>query len=182
MTNMKQEKRNRQLLSQVILNILDNSKRLLTSYSLRQFFLYELREMYHLKRVERKELLKQKRKFYNTVTYLKRAEFVTASQKNGIIYYSLTDKGKLKSLLHQVVLPKNEKEVKFSHLVLFDIPENCRRARTLLRKCLYNLGYEKIQKSCFCSTNKRAYKLMKEIINKSKLKEYVKFFEIKKEV
>lgn len=169
------------LLSNIIITLLDDTERLLTSYSLQQFFLHELNKMYQIKKEEGKEVEKQRRKFYNTLQYLKRTQLITERILNGEKVYQLTEKGRCKKLSNKILLYQKQKGVKkFPHLIIFDIPEKYRQFRTLLRKNLYNLSYKRIQKSCFLSEDESAYELIKSVIKESGINEYVKIFEIKK--
>jgi len=172
------------LLSNIIISALDGAERIVNAHSLQQFFLYELEKMHKIKKQEQKEKLKAKRKFYNTLQYLKRAEIITQSHHQGKTFYQLTDKGKLKNALSKISHRQKgrKKAEKYHHLIIFDIPEKYRRVRALLRRNLYNLGYEKVQKSCFRSDNLEAYQLIKKIIKESGIGNHVKFFEIKKEI
>ena len=76
---------------------------------------------------------------------LKRRGYVTESHTKGILF---TDKGKYKALKAkfqgQDYRPRKDKKM---IMVMFDIPENRRKLRDLLRSFLLYLKYEKLQQS-----------------------------------
>jgi len=165
-------------LSNLILYFLEEGERIMNSRSLMQHTMYDLRKMYKVQLKEKQEKEKLKRKFYNSIQYLKKAKLITAIKKEGNIYYELTEKGKLKNLFFKINKKiDNDKELK--HLIIFDIPEDKKRVRELLRRTLYNLSYDKIQKSCFYSKSNNSYDLLLKIIKDANISDYVLIFKIK---
>ncbi|MFH1890522.1 MAG: CRISPR-associated endonuclease Cas2 [Candidatus Kuenenbacteria bacterium] len=145
--------------------------------SIRRYFMREARMEYRHKKLEIIEMKKIAKRYYNTLQYLRKAELITQNQDGN---YDLSQKGKGRILnMRAARYQKKKGRKKLKHLVVFDIPESERRKRTLLRQCLYNLCYDKVQKSCFISDDLAAYDLVCNIIENSGLQEYVEIFVVK---
>lgn len=120
------------------------------------------------------------RQYYKTVKYLTDAQYI--SYKKGEIV-ELTEKGwkKCISAFAQgyVKLAKTGKRVKkrdCHYIIIFDIPENKRRLRELLRKCMVNIGFKLLQKSIYVTRDPKAYRDIQLLIEKSGLKKIRKIY------
>jgi len=94
----------------------------------------------------------EKRRLRETVRRLYNQKFVKVVEKDGQLLLELTEKGKTKVLNYKIDEMEIKKPIKWDGLwrvVIFDIPENKRMARDMLRKKLRQLGFYKLQKSVF---------------------------------
>ena len=119
--------------------------------------------------------MRQSRKFYSTLRQLVIRNVIKKSGNNS---YRLTLKGLVKIQRIKWQQMKKKKGDAWI-LVIFDIPEKQRKRRDLFRKCLYELGFVKIQRSVFISEYD-VYKEVKELAKNCDLKKYVKIFHIRK--
>jgi len=111
----------------------------------------------------------------NTLSKMKKRGLL--SNKNGL--WEITKEGEdlLKERTHEIVKfpkKKNQKNIKKTMIVVFDIPEKKRIYRDWLRSELIDFGYELIQKSVWFGPA-----LPKEFIkylDEKKLLQYIKFF------
>jgi len=131
-------------------------------------------DFYKLKReYERK---KAKRRFSQFVDYLKKKNYIqikNLKEKQGIL---LTEKGfeKITNLKFKIGERKRRSDGKWQ-MIIFDIPENKRYLRDLLRQKLYLLGYKMLQQSVWISP----YDVSKEtekFLRKYSLDSYVRLF------
>lgn len=99
-------------------------------------------------RVSQKFQIGQK-EFYNIIRDLKRRGIVNGVKKSDTEWIELTDDGELEVLfLKASVNPTTKWDGKW-RLVIFDIPEDARAKRNLLRTLLYKNGFLKLQASVF---------------------------------
>ncbi|MFN7088841.1 MAG: hypothetical protein ACK4NX_03460 [Candidatus Paceibacteria bacterium] len=94
----------------------------------------------------------QPRSIKNALFRLKGDRLIDFQEKNNMIILKITDKGKKKTLMYKLEDLKITKPKKWDRLwrmVIFDIPEKRRNARTALREKLQELGFYPLQKSCF---------------------------------
>ncbi len=119
--------------------------------------------------------------YRQTLKRFEKRGWVTRSQKEGQTFFTLTKKGKVAALFEKLITesqraPRASKRC----LVLFDIPERCRKDRDALRGILYMLEFEQVQKSvyvgCMPSEAVRAY------LQESGLEKYIRCFTVKEEV
>jgi len=163
----------KEYLSNLMLEFIYESKKILTSYSLQQYFLYEYYQAKKIEMNKRKEMARQKQKIQKTIYYLAKAGYINYNKKGNI---SLSQKGFLKIILLKSKRMKTKKQKdKYFYLVVFDIPEKQRRIRNLFRRALYNFGAERLQKSVFIIQNKGDYLFIKDLVKKCNLLPYVKF-------
>ena len=168
----KSRKKTKEILSSLILEFIYESKKLLTSRSLTQYFLYEYYQAKKSAKKDREKFIKQQKRIHNTVGYLKRAGLVTFDDRKRA---HLSNKGIFKVILNKIEpLKKKKKKAGLFYLVIFDIPERERRTRHLFRKVLYHLGAERIQKSVFIIHNQKAYQYIKELVKRVELSPHVK--------
>lgn len=86
----------------------------------------------------------------NAIYYLKNRKLINIEEKNGKITIYLTEKGKKRKLQYdikniEILKPKIwDKNWRF---LMFDIPENKKIAREILRKKIKELGFVQFQKS-----------------------------------
>ncbi len=125
---------------------------------------------------------KEKQKYYSTINRLVKYGYLMKKRENNQLKIKLTDKGILKTQrlfwkTNQKKKPKN-KNKEFC-LVVFDIPEKKRRIRNLFRKCLYEIGFERLQKSVFICY-KDVFQEIKSLINNCELDDYVKIIKGRK--
>lgn len=135
-------------------------------------------DLYRLKKKYARE--RTKRQFSQLVYHLKSKGYIkikNLEQKQGII---LTAKGAEKALKikFKIMDKKTRKDGKWQ-MIIFDIPENKRHLRKLLRENLYLLGYKILQQSVWVCP----YNVLKEtegVLRKYFLDRYVKLFLIEK--
>jgi len=91
-------------------------------------------------------------KFRKNISALQRSKHVSIKQNSdGSYTYVLSGKGKSKALTYQfqeMKIPKHKWDKKW-RLVMFDIPEDHKKARDALRHKLKVLGFRELQKSVF---------------------------------
>jgi CRISPR-associated endonuclease Cas2 len=93
-----------------------------------------------------------KRKFRSTVRYMRDKEYIGFKEKGDEITLTLLEKGHEKALKYSVEDMKIEIPAVWDkkwRLVLFDIPEEQRLARNVLKEKLDELGFAVIQKSVY---------------------------------
>ena len=100
---------------------------------------------------------KEKNRHYVTLNHLQKYGFIIKNRNN---HLKLTQKGIIKILRikHRELKLKDDRHDIKKCVIIFDIPETKKRMRDLFRRCLYELGFEKIQKSVFLGPQKaRSY-------------------------
>ena len=117
---------------------------------------------------------KEKQKYYNTINRLVKYKYLIKEKKNDKINLKFTNKGLIK--LQKILWKTNESKKKLPAnelcLVFFDVPEKQRHIRDLFRKCLYELGFSKTQRSVFITRN-NVIKEIKTLIKNCELEKYV---------
>jgi DNA-binding transcriptional regulator PaaX len=96
--------------------------------------------------------LRKREHFVRSITYLKRRRLVSITEKDGQQILTLSEGGKKRLLqfdLDKVAVKKPKKWDGYWRLILFDIPEKQKIGREALRRKLKQLGFYKLQKSCF---------------------------------
>ncbi|MCK4782022.1 CRISPR-associated endonuclease Cas2 [Candidatus Parcubacteria bacterium] len=130
------------------------------------------------------ERKRSKRQFGQFINYLKKKGYIkikNLEEGRGIL---LTVKGKQKALTVEYKLnPKFKSKLKKRKdkkwiMVIFDIPEKKRKYRDNFRKFLYNLGFQKLQRSIWISPYEVS-KDLEKIIRAFLLDKFVKIFLIK---
>ncbi len=93
---------------------------------------------------------KEKKQFTDTFSYLKRQNLIEFNHRNGQVYIKLSKEGKKKARQYQI----DELEIKPTkkwdntwRIILFDIPEDIKIKREVLRGKLKELGFTMIQRS-----------------------------------
>ncbi len=66
------------------------------------------------------------------------------------------------------------------YIIIFDIPEEYRMSRNILRECVLALGFKFLQKSVFATDSEKALRFIEVIVSKCGFKKYVRYIEIKK--
>jgi len=107
--------------------------------------------------------------YYSAFKRLEKQKLISKERKGRVNCYSLTRKGR-------ILLSKKQKRVKrsdgYSTIVIFDIPEEKRRQRTIFRRYLKRNGYSLLQKSVFISPDHPLAEI-KDIIHELKISGYV---------
>ena len=125
----------------------------------------------------RKQLTRAKRKYYPVVYRAKKAGLVKEISKNGKKFLQLTAKGELEKL---VVLMNVVRQPNWDgkwRMVIFDIPENAREKRDVLRRILKKFGFAKLQGSVFINP----YPLNREAVgylSRSGLMPYIRIIKV----
>lgn len=116
------------------------------------------------------------------INRLKRKGFIQKGIMEDEICYRLTKLGeerqKQKKNKEKLINIKNTKWDKIWRVVIFDIPEENKRIRHILRETLKILGFRPLQKSVWISKNNCTNELKKQI-KKLKLNQFVLVFETK---
>lgn len=107
--------------------------------------------------------------YYKTLKNLESHGFVKKIRRNYVNYYSLTTTGR--ELLHKKI-NKVRRSDGLSTIVIFDIPEDKSKQRTLFRRYLQQNDFILLQKSVFISPNQIQPEL-KEVIKELKLDNFV---------
>jgi len=93
---------------------------------------------------------KNRREFNKLIYYLKKNNFIKVESLKGRRALLLTKEGKNKAIKASFKIEdskrKNRKDGKWI-MIIFDIPQNRKRDRSLLRSVLKNLGYKLFQQS-----------------------------------
>ncbi|MBI2450295.1 MAG: CRISPR-associated endonuclease Cas2 [Candidatus Nealsonbacteria bacterium] len=100
---------------------------------------------------------RSKQQFAQFVNYLKRKGYIKIENLKGKSGILLTPRGREKALRCRIFARDNQfiqkrKDGKWI-MVIFDVPENKRRYRDELRKILYALGFQRLQKSVWVCPN-----------------------------
>lgn len=100
----------------------------------------------HLRRLREYDRYKVSRSLWE----LSRQGLVKKAKRERKVYYYLTDLGRAKSLRYiYAKRPKVSKVNGLSTIVIFDIPEQKRKARQFLRRFLIQNGFTMLQRSVF---------------------------------
>lgn len=112
-----------------------------------------LSEIGKIRSRQRRESYKNYQKFWQSFNYLKNKralEFV--KEENGYLIYKFNKNGKeklRKFVIDELKLETPRKWDNKWRLVIFDIPETCKRSREALRRKLRDLGFYQCQKSAW---------------------------------
>jgi|SRR3989344_1127375 len=119
---------------------------------------------------------KNKRRFNNLIYYLKKRGYVSVKNLQGRQGLILTKEGIGRALKASFALEERErrKDGKWV-MIIFDIPQNHKKARNLLRSILKNLGYKLLQQSVWVSPYDIS-KRTEELLQLHYLERYVKIF------
>ncbi|MDO8686647.1 MAG: CRISPR-associated endonuclease Cas2 [Candidatus Berkelbacteria bacterium] len=118
--------------------------------------LFEIFDPKHLYRIPLEKYddfrFENKKKFSKTIYRLKQQKFIKKYYKDKNCYLELTAKGKKlvkKYLIDELKIKKPKLWDKKWRLVIFDIPNNQKNAREILRNKLETLGFFKLQESVY---------------------------------
>ena len=150
-------------ISSNIVDLLYESKKMFTTRSLKAYLYYE----YYQKKEEQRKI---KNRINQTIWRLKKAGLMKEGKQKKIL---LSKKGYLKYLFNKSK-KINKKDKKDFYLIVFDISEEKRNIRNLLRKVLYNFGAEKLQKSVFIIRSEEECLFLRELINECDINNEVK--------
>ncbi|MBI3952546.1 MAG: CRISPR-associated endonuclease Cas2 [Candidatus Doudnabacteria bacterium] len=127
----------------------------------------------YIRRLNNYERYKISRAFWD----LKRQGLVKKVEKNKKAYYIITDLGRAKSLRYSYSQAgKKRKDNGFSTIVIFDIPEEKRKARNFLRQFLKINGFINLQKSVMIGPWE-LHPEFKELLAELKIDPYVSVLE-----
>ena len=88
--------------------------------------------------------------YSRTIYRLKKQGVLTITKKNNKKFLQLTNKGQIQALLTMAKMPKATRRWDGKwRLIMFDIPEQSKAQRNLLRKILKKQGLKKLQASVF---------------------------------
>ncbi|MBI5220580.1 MAG: hypothetical protein HY978_01940 [Candidatus Liptonbacteria bacterium] len=146
-------------------------------------------ELQNQKLIERQEdelFSRERRRFYNLVSWLKKDGLVEAKRRPAGIFYRTTSKGlkKLEHLYHRKssVLPAPRYSGVPSNrltIVSYDIPERHRRKRRWVSACLLGLGFQAVHRSVYLGKVVLPREFIQSI-GRLKLAGYLEIFEITK--
>lgn len=128
---------------------------------------------------EELERKKRKRQFHQFIDYLKKSGYIKIENLQGKQGILLTPRGRQKALKRKFKNAKPEglkkrKDRKWVMLI-FDIPERKRKYRDDLRKSLYALGFQMLQKSVWISPYDVNQELEK-IVRAYQIEGYIRIF------
>ena len=144
---------------------------------------FKYKKIFNQKELEKKE----KQKFYNLLSYLRKKGFIEKKKiKGNKVLWRLTQNGlnwlKKKKMGNKIPILsfKPFEKIKKDHLkiIIFDIPENDKWKRNWLRQSLKNLEFKMLQKSVWIGKSK----LPEEFIFKLrdfKILSYIHIFKVK---
>ncbi|MFA6145756.1 MAG: CRISPR-associated endonuclease Cas2 [Patescibacteria group bacterium] len=122
---------------------------------------------------------KKKRNLYSAIYNLKASGYLKTKINREGEGYLLTPKGENKVLTIKVRDLEKKKDSKDEWLmIIFDIPENMRRNRDMLRRFLYTLGFQKVQQSVWASPYD-VYDELKAVVNNLNIRKYIKILKVK---
>ena len=118
--------------------------------------------------------------------YLQRVGCVVQQSDGRSKVWRLTTRGRLQALATAALAVGRSRDRRVSHganhrhwLVVFDIPEELRRHRDLLRRVLYGLDGKFLQRSVFLLRDSEGCRLLRHIVETAKLESYVLVAEVK---
>ncbi|MDD5289720.1 MAG: CRISPR-associated endonuclease Cas2 [Patescibacteria group bacterium] len=164
-------------LTDLVLEIIYESRRVLTTHSLMEAVYFDLTEKIKNDQKRIKFARKEKEKIQKTIYHLRRMGCIEMNN-NKIIKLSV--KGRIKMILYKSRKIRKKDTKSYFYILIFDIPENMRKIRDLFRRVLYNFGSDKLQKSVFTIESEEAFILIKDLIKESKMNDYVKILKCSK--
>jgi hypothetical protein len=158
-------------LTDLILEIIYESRRILTTHSLMEAAYFDLNERIKNDKKRIKIMKKEKERIQKIISHLKKIGCIDTGNKKEI---KLSNKGKIRMILYRSKKIKRKDTDRYFYVLIFDIPENMRKVRDLFRRVLYNFGSDKLQKSVFTIESEEAFILIKDLIRESGVADYVK--------
>ncbi len=114
--------------------------------------IYQTEDAYWKKLKKERRATRERQKFSKLIRYLKNRGYLNIKDLKNRKAVMITPKGMEKLYRTRLKTGKiNKRPDKKWQMVIFDIPENKRRARDLFRKELKYLGYKKLQRSVWVS-------------------------------
>ena len=113
-----------------------------------------------------------KPQIYSTLSRLDKQGFIKARKVGKRTYYQLTQTGRARLLIKQVFKDKINPKDGLSTMIIFDIPEEKKKARIFLRRLLLKNGFINLQKSVMIAP----YELSKEfleLLSEMKIRQHV---------
>ena len=125
---------------------------------------------------------KNRKEFNKLIYYLKKNNFIKAENLKGMPAVLLTKKGKNKAIKASFKIEdskrKNRRDGKWI-MIIFDIPQNRKKDRSLLRSVLKNLGYKLFQQSVWI-TPYDVFEKTEKSLQFYSLDKYVRIFLVNK--
>ncbi|MFH1112211.1 MAG: CRISPR-associated endonuclease Cas2 [Patescibacteria group bacterium] len=125
-------------------------------------------QIMELKKLRQRSL--RRRKLYE----LERTNYITTKKQGDRLIINLTTKGRSATLLNSLYQAPHLQSG-FSTLVIFDIPEQAKRARQTLRLFLKSGGFKQLQKSVWM-LNRDVVPVLQQFISEYKLGNWVRVF------
>lgn len=110
---------------------------------------------------------------------MKKREWIVEAEKDGKRFLRLTDKGRVHALCQKIKnLPAPHKLAwdKKWRLAIFDIPEQGKHERNLIRRTLISAGFQKMQKSVYLYPHSIPEEL-RLLLQKKGLNKFIRFIE-----
>ena len=160
------------------------------TYSIRRWMLRDLLTELRLKRLARESRQAQRRAVQQSLDYLQRAAYIVRQPKGSRPLWRLTPAGQLQSLMSAVRALRRytsrgrgpRPTQRRQWIVLFDIPEELRRHRALVRQVLYGLDGRYIQRSAFLLATPDGVALLEYIIRRANLTSYFWIAEVNRKM
>lgn len=173
----RRRRENKERLYDFMMGFLYETDKVFSLYSLKRTLYFEYHKV--LENEERDRVLKAKRskKINNAITYLKNSGLL---ENNKSDEFRLSKKGRVRSIYLISKRYKRKRKDRSEFLVIFDIPEDFRKARALFRQVLYNFGAEMVQRSVFKFRGHETGEYLRRIVKEAGIKKFVKFVSVKK--
>ena len=117
----------------------------------------------------------EKKRLWQIKKELERQELMTIKEKGDEIIINLTDKGKMKALKEAILKPADKLPDGMVCLVSFDIPENIKASRQVLRLFLKKANFKQEHLSVWKSDND-VLEPLHTLINDLKINKWVKVY------
>ena len=127
----------------------------------------------YIKRVNRMPY----RYYHDTIRQMKKRGVVEVFEKQGKKFVKLTHKGQLETLLYGLRSEEKHRWDGKWRMVIFDIPEESRSKRDMIRRLLKRGGFVKLQQSVFISPFKLQRKAI-EYLKKTHLIEFIRIIRV----
>ena len=125
--------------------------------------------------VETLRVLYQRKQIALQLHKLKQREYIALKKRGGELVAHLTRKGLVEAL--KLKICKTERPLPFGEkcVVVFDIPEALRHVRTLIRRLLREIDFEKFQKSVWIG-DRDIIELFSALVQQMKAEDYIQVF------
>ena len=117
----------------------------------------------------------EKQRVRQMVKELERQNFLQIKEKGNQIIINLTQKGKLEALKREILHNPTKLPRGMICLVTFDIPENVKKSRQVLRRFLKQAGFKQVHLSVWQSDND-VVDALQDLIDRLDIKKWVKVY------